>query len=94
MAVDYLFEVTDYAPAAQGRRVRLTEATRRSPSVVYWFVLLTLAVTVAAFAPGTSSRSTVRFTSPATSRAVLRRRCPPRRVTAPGKTGDVPRALL
>ena len=31
---DYLFEVTDYAPAAQGRRVRLTEATRRSPSVV------------------------------------------------------------
>jgi len=64
------------------------------PRSFYWFVLLTLAVTVAAFAPGTSSRSTVRFTSPATSRAVLRRRCPPRRVTAPGKTGDVPRALL
>lgn len=33
-----------------GRRVRLTEADPAIPGIVYWFMLLTLAVTVAAFA--------------------------------------------
>jgi len=34
----------------EGRRIRLTEAEPAIPTVVYWFMLLTLAVTVAAFA--------------------------------------------
>ncbi len=33
-----------------GRRVRLTEADPAIPGIVYWFMLVTLAVTVAAFA--------------------------------------------
>ena len=50
MAVDYLFEVADYALSLKGDGCGSPRQTRRFPSVVYWFVLLTLAVTVAVFA--------------------------------------------
>ena len=93
MAVDYLFKVADYALSLKADGYCSPRQTRRSPSVVYWFVLLTLAVTVAAFAFSLPRRKPPPLRR-VTSRAVQSRRCPPRRVTAPGKMWDVPRALL